>query len=161
MQRPGIGIHAVLDGVLHDGLQGQWRQAKACEGRIEINNKHIVKLRLFYSQIGAGVFQFCGKGNGVVTGDGVEISAQVIGEILRDLPSFLGVKSAKAVDAHQGVVDEVRTHLQHHDAGTFMGDLPLLPSDLPLLPSDFPLLSGDLLLVAKVLITSGSNPLCR
>ena len=65
VQRSGIGIHTMLDGVFHDGLQGQRRQAEMGKRRIVIHNKHLVKLRLFYGKIGAGVLQFCGKRYGV------------------------------------------------------------------------------------------------
>ena len=48
------------------------------------------------------------------------------------------------MDAHQGILDEMWTHLQHHDAGAFMGDFPLLPGILLLLPDDFLLLPAVL-----------------
>ena len=106
--------------------------------RIVIYRKHGTMLRLFYSQVGSGMLQFRGKGNGAVTRDSVEIPAQVVGEIHCGLLGLLGVKPAKAVDAHQCIKDEMRPHLQHHD--------------IDALPGDFPLLLGNSLLVAEVLL---------
>ena len=73
MQWIRIGIHAMLNGVFHNRLHGQRRQTEMREWRIIFDNKQVVKQRLFYSQVGAGVFQLCGKGNGTITGDSVEI----------------------------------------------------------------------------------------
>ena len=112
--------------------------------RIVFHNKHITKLRLFHGKVGAGVLQFRGKRNGAVTGDGVEILTQVVGEIHRDLPGFLRIEHTKAVDAHQGIINKMRPHLQNHDAGALIGDFPLLLSD-------FPLLLGEFLLLAAIL----------
>ena len=101
--------------------------------RIVIHSKHIVMLRLFYGQIGAGVLQLYGEGNGAVAGDGVEIPAQIVGEIQRNLLGLPGVETAKAMDTHQGIINKMRPHLKHHDAGTLMGDLLLLTDNfLPL-----------------------------
>ena len=91
-QRLGILVHAVLDGVLHNGLQGQRRQAKLGKRRIVIHQKHIVKLRLFYGQVSARVLQFLGEGNEFFAGDGGEIFAKVGGEIQRDLLGQIGVE---------------------------------------------------------------------
>ena len=53
-QRAGVGVNAMLDGILHDGLKGQRRQAEMCKRRIVFHKKHLFIPRLFYSQIGAG-----------------------------------------------------------------------------------------------------------
>ena len=45
-QRRGIRIHAVLDGVLRDGLQGQRRQTEIDVRRIVVDEEHVVKLSL-------------------------------------------------------------------------------------------------------------------
>ncbi len=126
MQRCGIWVHAILDGVFHNGLQGQRRHAKPGVRRIVVNEKAILKLNLLHGKVCAGVLQFVGKGNGIPAGDGSEVPAEVGGKIHRDTLGFLGVLIAEIVDARHGVVDEVRPHLQHHDAGALMGDLPLL-----------------------------------
>ena len=112
--------------------------------RIVIYNKHLVKLRLFYGKIGAGMLQFCGKRYGVATGNSVEILTKIVGEIHRDLPGFFWVEPAKTVDAHQCIVDEMRPHLQHHDAGALVGDFPLLPGNFLLLFDNFQLVEAVL-----------------
>ena len=84
----------MLDGVFHDRLEGQWWKAKIGNRRIEFRNKHITKLRLLYGQIGMGVLQFRGKENGAVAGNGIEIPAQIAGEIQRDLPGLWGIELA-------------------------------------------------------------------
>ena len=79
------------------------------------------------------MLQFRGKGYGVFAGDSVKILAKIVREIHCDLLSFFGVEPAKAVNAHQGVIDEMRSHLQHHNAGSLVGDFQLLPDDFLLL----------------------------
>ena len=91
-QRSGIGVHPVLYRIFHDGLQGQRRQAEADKGRIVRHDKHIVVLGLFYGQVRAGVLQLRGEGDGAVTGDGVEVPAQIIGKIDYDLPGLLRIQ---------------------------------------------------------------------
>ena len=139
MQRPGIGIHPMLYGVLHDGLQCQGRQAELGIRDIVFDSEHIVVLRLFHAQVGPGVLQFRRKGNGAVACDGVKIPAQIVGKIHRDLPGLCGICPAKAVNAHQGIVDEMRPHPQYHDFGALVGYLPLLSGDFLLLYGNFPL----------------------
>ena len=107
---------------------------------IPIHDKHIVMPCLFHSQIGAGVLQFFGKWNGTLASDGIEIPAQIVGKIHRDLPCFQGIELAKAVDAHQGIIDEMRPHLQHHDIGALISDFPLLQGNFFLLFGNFPFL---------------------
>ena len=125
-QRTGVGVNAMLDGILHDGLKGQRRQAELCKRRIVFHKKHLLISRLFHGQIGAGVLQLRGKGDEVLAGDGIEVLLQVAGEIHSDLSGLLRVLIAQAVDAHQGVVDEVGPHLQYHDIGALTGDFLLL-----------------------------------
>ena len=59
----------------------------------------------------------------------------------------------------QGIIDEMRPHLQHHDTGAFMGDFflllgdfLLLVSNLFLLPGNFLVLPDDFLLMTAVLL---------
>lgn len=47
----------MLDGIFHDGLQGQRRQAKADKRRVVFHDEQVVKLCLFYGQVGVGVLQ--------------------------------------------------------------------------------------------------------
>ena len=107
MQRIGIQIHSVLDGFFHDGLKGQRRQTELGIWRIPIHDKHIAKLNLLYSQVSTGVLQLLGKGNSVVVCDGIKILAQIVGEIHRGLTCFFRIEHTKAVDAHQGIIDEI------------------------------------------------------
>lgn len=137
--------------IFHDGLQGQRRQAEADKGRIVRHDKHIVVLGLFYGQVRAGVLQLRGEGDGAVTGDGVEVPAQIIGKIDYDLPGLLRIQPAEAVDGHKGIVDKVGAHLQHHNAGALMGNFLLLEGNFPLLERDFLVLEGDFPLMAAVL----------
>ena len=127
VQRAGIRVYAMLDGILHDGLKGQRRQTELHKLRVVFHEKHFIILCLLYGQICAGVFQLCGKGNEVPAGNSVEVLLQVAGEIHGDLPGLPRVLIAQAVNAHQGVVDEMRPHLQNHDVGTLTGDFLLLP----------------------------------
>ena len=89
-KRVGVGVNAMLDGILNDGLQCQWRQTELCKGCIVFHKKHLFIPDLFYGQIGAGVFQLRGKGNEVSAGDSIEV--------LRDIrtgkrkPGFLYAK---------------------------------------------------------------------
>ena len=53
----------------------------------------------------------------MVRGNGVEIFAQISGEIQRDLPGFSRILLAKVIDTHHGIVNEMRAHLQHQDTG--------------------------------------------
>ena len=116
----------MLHGVLHQGLQGQRRQAEICNRRIVLHEQHVLKLRLLHRKVGAGMLQFSGKRNRTVTGHGVEIPAKVVGEIHRDLTGFLRILVTETVDAHQGIIDEVRPHLQYHDTGSLIGDFQLV-----------------------------------
>jgi len=52
--------------------------------------------------------------------------AKRLGEIHDHLLGLFRVLAAKTIDARHGVLDEMRPHLQHHDAGVLLGDLPLL-----------------------------------
>ena len=74
-----------------------------------------------------------GKRNGTVAGNGVEIFAQVVGEIHCHLPGLLRILIAEAVDAHHGIENEMGSHLKHHNAGFLPGKLPLLFRCFPLL----------------------------
>jgi hypothetical protein len=91
------------------------------------------------------VFKLRGKGNVFVAGDSAEISAKIVGEIQRDLLGLPGIQPAETVNADESIVDEVRPHLQHHDAGTLLRDFLLLPGDFLLLPDDFLLAAAVLL----------------
>ena len=72
------------------------------------------------------MLQFRRKGNECGAGNGGEIFAQVGGEIHDDLPGQLRILIAEAIDTCHGIVDEVRTHLQHRDAGALICDFPLM-----------------------------------
>ena len=126
VQRRAVRIPAVLDAVFHDGLQGQRRNTKRKMRRVVFHRDALLKLRLLDREIGAGMLQLLRKRDRRFTCNGCEVFAQVGGEIHRDLPGFLRVLITEVIDAGHGVVDEVRPHLQHHDAGTLMGNLPLL-----------------------------------
>ena len=116
----------MLDSVFDDGLQGERRQAKEGVRRVVIDQEAVIKLGLLHGEVGARVLQFFGEGDQLLARDGGEVFAEVGGEIHRDLLGQIGVLFAEIVDACHGIVDEVRPHLQHHDAGALMGDLSLL-----------------------------------
>jgi len=127
----GIRISAVFDGIFHDGLEGQRRHTKQDVRRVIIDNQAVLVLGLLHGEVGAGVVQFRRKRDRRSACDGGEIFTQVGSEIHNDLPGLLRILPAEAVDARHGVVDEVRPHLQDHNAGTLMGNLPLL-AQIPL-----------------------------
>ena len=94
--------------------------------RIKADKKTVLKLRLLNREIGAGVFQLIAERDSVLARDRGKILTQIGGEIQRDLLCLFGVLITQVVDAHHRVIDEVRPHLQHHDAGALIGDLTLL-----------------------------------
>ena len=61
----GIGIPAVFDGVLHDGLQRQRRHAEADVRRIVIDEKAVFILGLLDSEVGAHMLKLGGEGDGL------------------------------------------------------------------------------------------------
>ena len=122
----GWRVSGGTDGILHDGLEGQRRHAEEGVRRVILNGEAFGILRLLHSEIGARVLQLRGKGDGRGACHGGEIFAQVGGEIHDHLLGLFRVLTAQAIDARHGVVDEVGPHLQHHDAGALLGDLPLL-----------------------------------
>ena len=126
VQRTGIGIPAVLDGILHDGLKSQRRHTEEGVRRVIVNDEAFGVLSLLHIEIGACVLQLRGKGDRLGACHSGEIFAQVGGEIHDHLLGLFRVLAAKTIDARHGVVDEMRPHLQHHDAGALLGDLPLL-----------------------------------
>ena len=56
--------------------------------RIVLHDKHVVILCLFYRQVGLCMLQFRGEGNAAVTGNGIEVFAQIIGELSK-LSSYI------------------------------------------------------------------------
>ena len=126
VQRFGIRIKAMFDGIFHDRLQCQLRYGKRSMRSVGFNKKQILKLGLFYSEVSPGMLQFFGERNGFLAGYGAEVFAQVGVEIQCDLLGLFRILAAEVIDAGHGVVNKVRPHLQHHDAGTLMGDLPML-----------------------------------
>ena len=94
--------------------------------RVEADKERVLKLRLFYGEVGAGMLQFIREGNGVLACDRGKVLAQIGGEVQRDLLCLLRVLIAKVIDSHHRVVDEVRPHLQYQDFGALMSDLMLL-----------------------------------
>ena len=50
-------------------------------GRVVVHEEPVPELRLLHGQVGAGVLQLLGKGDGVFAGDGVEVLAQVGDEV--------------------------------------------------------------------------------
>ena len=114
---------SVHDGILHDGLQSQGRNAEMGDGRVERDEEAVLKLRLFHGEIGAGVFQFLRERNALLARDGGEVFPKVGREVQCDLFRLFRVLIAKVIDAHHRVVDEMRAHLQHHNARFLVGDL--------------------------------------
>ena len=132
VKRTGIGISAVLDGVLHYRLQGQRRYAEPGMRRIEIDDQAVLVLSLLYSEIGPYMLEFIGEWDGLRACNSGEIFAQIRSEIQHDLPGFLRILFGEAIDARHGVEDEMWTHLQDHDAGPLISDFTLLPGNFPL-----------------------------
>ena len=77
VQRACAGVSAVLDGVFHNGLQGQRRQAEEGVRRVVFDKEAFAVLRLLHGEIGAGVFQLRGKGNRFCACNGGEVFAQI------------------------------------------------------------------------------------
>ena len=75
----------MLDGIFHDGLQGQRRQSEARVRRIELNKQLSLKAYLLYRQISPHVLQLLGKGYRSLFCDRREILSQIIGKIQGDL----------------------------------------------------------------------------
>ena len=122
----------MLNGVLDNRLQRQGRQAEEGMRRVVFYEEAFGILGLLHSQIGARVLQFRRKRDERIAGHGREVLAQVGGEIHDDLLGLPGILTAEAINARQGVVNEVRPHLQHHNADTLLRQGLLLPGDLPL-----------------------------
>ena len=94
--------------------------------RIIVNEKSFLKLGLFHCEIRTCVLQFLRERNGIFAGDSGEVLPQIGGEVQRDLLCQIRILFAEIVDAHHRIIDEMRTHLQHHDAGTLERDFLLL-----------------------------------
>ena len=115
--------HAVYDGVFDDGLQSQWRQAEQGVLRVEIDEEGVFKLRHFHGEVSAGVLQLFGEGYGSFLGDGGEIFPQITVEVQNDLLCFLWILTAETVNASQGVMYEMRSHLQYGNFSPMQGKL--------------------------------------
>ena len=77
--------HPVHDGVLHDGLQCQRRDAEHRDRRVETDEQTVLKLRLLHGEVGAGVFEFLREGDGLFARDGGEIFSEIGSKVQRDL----------------------------------------------------------------------------
>ena len=75
-----------------------------------------------YPRIKRGCVPIC-----ILAGNGSKIFAEAGRKIRRDLLSFFGILHAKVVNAHHRVINEVRAHLQNHNARSLMRYFPLLP----------------------------------
>ena len=73
------------------------------------------------------MLQFLLKGNGVRFCDRGKVLPQVTGEVQNHLLCFFRVLFAQVIDAHQGVIDKMRPHLQHGDTGLLSRVFLLLP----------------------------------
>ena len=71
----------MFDSIFHDGLEGQRRHEELLVRRIVVHQKAVFKLYLLHGKIGAGVLQFFGKGNSVLTCNSGEVLAKIGGEI--------------------------------------------------------------------------------
>ena len=116
----------MLDGIFHDGLQGQRRHAEPGMRRIVLDKQAVLIQGLLHGEVGAGVFQLRRKWDERGAGNGSEIFPQVGGKIHDDLSGQFWILIAETIDACHGVVDEMRTHLQHGDAGALIRDFPLM-----------------------------------
>ena len=54
-------------------------------------------------------------------GDRGKVVPKICGEIQGDLPCLFGVLRDQIIDAHHGVADEMRAHLEYVDAGALAG----------------------------------------
>lgn len=82
VQRLGIRVSAMDNGVLHDGLQGQRREMKLGIRRVVFDEKAVIILGPAYSKVCAGVIQFLGEGDETLVGNGGEILAKVQRQLL-------------------------------------------------------------------------------
>ena len=130
MKHAGVWVSAVLDGVLHDGLQRQRRHPEPDMRRVIFHRKAVIILGLFHGEIGAHMFKLGREGNGIGACNGSKILAQIGCEIQNDLPGPFRILIAETVNAGHGVVDKVRPHLQDHDAGALIRNLLLMPQVL-------------------------------
>lgn len=73
VERFGILVHAVLDGIFDDGLKRQRRHAKIDMRRVIVDEEAVFKLSLFHGEVGAGMLQFLPEGNGFFACDGGEV----------------------------------------------------------------------------------------
>ena len=126
MQRFFDPAYAVLDGVFDQRLQRQRRYAEERVRRVIFHDQTVLVQRLLHGEIGVRVLQFVGKRHGGFARDRADILPQVVREVQRDLLRFVRVQLAEVVNGDHGVVNEMRAHLQHHDACALMGDLALV-----------------------------------
>ena len=100
---------------------------------------------LLYGNVGTGMLQFRRKRDRTGTCYRGKVFSQVGSKIHDHLPCRLRILVAEAVYTCHGVINEVRPHLQHHNAGALIGNLRLLSGNLCLLSGVF-LLPSDFLL---------------
>ena len=75
------------------------------------------------------MLQLVAEGDRVAAGDGGKVFAKIGREIQCDLLRLLGITVTEVVNAHHGVADEMRPHLQHRDVLALVDQLALLSYD--------------------------------
>ena len=126
IQRLQLRVQTMLDGVFHDRLERQGRDAEKRVRRVKLHEQPSLKTRLFHREIRPRVLQLLREGDRALLRNGGEVALQIPGKIQNDLLRFLGILGAEEIDAHERIVDEMGTHLQN-------GNLSPLPHGLVLL----------------------------
>ena len=106
----------MLDGVFHNGLDRECRDAEKGIRRVKLHEELPLVPCLFYREISPRVLQLLREGDRPLLGDGCEVALQIAGKIFDHALRLLGVLGAEIIDAHQCVVDEMRPHLQNGNA---------------------------------------------
>ena len=126
----------VLDGVLHQRLDGQHRQEKMVCLNIVNHGQFLTKAQLFQLQVGLDMVKLLMKRDHCLLFDGLQIVSQVGGKLIHHLPGGVRVRPAQIINAVQHIKQEMGLKLAERDGYPAVLQLPfqlLHPSSSPVI----------------------------
>lgn len=124
-------MYAVLDRILDKRLQSKRRELEICDPDIICDGKIIVKSYLLDREVSFGMFEFIRECDRLFGDYRCEVFTKVRCELEYGMLRFFGVLFDQIIDAREGVIDEVRTHLKSKDTCILIIDPMLLFYDIP------------------------------
>ncbi len=110
------GESAVLDGVFHDGLDGQGRYLEVLHPQVVDHVEVDVRACFFELNVLLAVRQLCRKADRLIGGEGADIGTQIVAEHVNAVRCRFAVGVAKGLDGGKDIEDEMRLHLYNKQA---------------------------------------------